>query len=242
MFDNTFDSYINEIQYNLPLTYEEEQDLKNQILNGSRKAKNELYERHLKFVVSVAKKYKNNFLELSDLISEGNYGMLVALEKFDYTKDVRFMTYAVYWIRHYINKALTDDSRTIRIPSNIVNEKDATEDDMPITCISINPYTNLDESGEFDILGEEIFNMNELIGDFDIVSKSSVINYLLSVLNSKEKEIITLYYGIGELGNRNLSEIGEILGLTKERVRQIKVTAIRKVKSKLMTLDMSIFE
>lgn len=237
MFNDTFDLYINDIKYNHVLTYEEEMDLKNQILNGSEEAKLELYNRHLKFVVSVAKTYKNTFLDINDLISEGNYGMLVALDKFDYTKDVRFMTYAIFWVKHYINTALTNDSRTIRYPSNIVNNKDAEIQ----SCVSLTILNNGDEDNHDDY-NEEISNTDSafIIDTEDGIDKE-MIKQILLTLTEREMDIITLYFGLDGFGSRNLREIGEILGITKERVRQIKVTAIRKLKSNITELNKSVF-
>lgn len=236
MFNDPYQSYINEIKINEVLTYEEEKDLKYKILNGSETAKLELYNRNLKFVVNIAKTYKNDFLDINDLISEGNLGMLVALEKFDYTRECRFMTYAVYWIRHYIHTALTNFSRTIRYPSNIVNNKES----EPIPgCVSINNFYNINESENNDEFEEvdKLIEIDQLPSNEASSFDKEVINEIMQVLNERESEIITLYYGLDGLGYRNLSEIGEILDITKERVRQLKFTALRKLKSNICSID-----
>ena len=237
MAKDIFEQYINDIKHNHVLTYEEERDLKNRILAGSEEAKIELYNRHLKFVVSVAKSYKNSFLDINDLISEGNYGMLVALDKFDYSKDVRFMTYAIYWVRHYINTALTNDSRTIRYPSNIVHNKD----NEIQSCVSISLLSNSDED-QNEEYNEDIANTSSafIIETEEGIDKEA-ISEVLKTLSERESDIMVLYYGLDGFGPRNLSEIGTLLGITKERVRQIKVTALRKIKSNISELNKSVF-
>ena len=120
--DGTINKYFKDVKKSELLTLEKEIELAIKIQNGDKKAVDLLVESNLKFVVSIAKEYQNQGLSLSDLISEGNYGLIKAAYKFDHTKGFRFISYAVWWIRQSIIQSLNDNSRIIRLPTNVINK------------------------------------------------------------------------------------------------------------------------
>ena len=120
--DETISAYMKDLSRIPLLTAEEEKELAQKAANGSRAAKNKLVNANLRFVIAIAKTYQNRGFELADLISEGNIGLMMAVDHFDVSKGYKFISYAVWWIRQSIQKALSDRSRAIRLPSNKVNE------------------------------------------------------------------------------------------------------------------------
>lgn len=217
------------------------------------KLKEELVVGNLRFVISIAKGYQSQGLDLMDLISEGNIGLIKAAERFDTNCDLKFISYAVWWVRQSILSSLNEDSRTIRIPSNIIQEiqkdnkqMDVERKDSSMTAESKILYTvpyciGLDNTinDEGDTLIDIIPNRNadnpeELLntGTDEIKMK---VHYMLSVLDEREKTIIERYYGLTGV-ECNLDELGEEFGCTKERVRQLRDKAIKKLRNESFTL------
>lgn len=229
MNNNTYLTYINEIKDFAPLTFEEEMDLRSKIINGCNNSKIELYQRHLKFVVHEAKKIYStniNFIELGDLINEGNIGLLIAIEKFKFEKDNRFMTYAVFHIKHQMLNLLKRDQQSIRLPLN--NDSDT----LP-KCYSLSSfYEPNDDDGTVELSIGDVED-NNLEDEFDM----SVIYELVDELNENEKLIIFNYFGLKQEKSLNLEEIGVLMSLSKERIRQIKDNALRKLRSKSYKLS-----
>lgn len=216
-------------------------------LTEKEKAKitDELIKGNLRFVISVAKQYQNQGLDLSDLISEGNLGLLKAIQSFDWSKNLRFISYAVWWIRQSIIQSLNENTRTIRLPSNIAqglskSKKDVDRkeynDKIAILPSVVNLDNEINEEGDtmIDIIQsdstdtpDQIFNTTDILKD--------KLMQILKKLDERERVIIEDYYGLS--GNeRTLEDIGEDFDLTKERVRQIKEKAVRRLRNECSSL------
>jgi RNA polymerase primary sigma factor len=245
--------YLKDIRKLKVMTPERERELADMILSGTlsseqRKAiEAELLEGNLRFVITVSKQYQNQGLELPDLIAEGNYGLLKAINNFDWSKKLRFISYAVWWIRQSILQSLNENSRTIRLPVNVVQEfqkakkeLDAAGVELPDKFVNL-PYTiNLDSplNEEGDTLMDVLNNPNAENADAglstDQVLKEKLIS-LLDILDNRERVIIEDYYGLsGSI--RTLEDIGNDFDLTKERVRQIKEKSLRKLRNECKDL------
>jgi RNA polymerase primary sigma factor len=204
--------------------------------------KKELLEGNLRFVITVSKQYQNQGLDLCDLISEGNYGLLRAIESFDWSKNLRFISYAVWWIRQSILQSLNEHARTIRLPVNVVQEFQRAKKDLETNGTELPdkfatlPYImNLDNplNEEGDTLMDVLNNPNADLADAnlttEVVLKEMLLN-TLDVLDERERTIVEDYYGISG-SNRTLEDIGKDFSLTKERVRQIKEKSLRKLRN-----------
>jgi RNA polymerase primary sigma factor len=257
--DDTISKYFKEIKKSKSLTPEQEVELAKRIKKGDQLAVDELVNANLKFVISIAKEYQGQGLTLSDLISEGNLGLIKAATRFDHTKGFKFISYAVWWVKQSIIQSLNDNSRVVRLPANIINkisklnkefgngedneselmseisEFDASLLNYPKTS-SLNQSVNEDGGEIIDlIIGDEIETESEVS---DIVKDE--LNNILSVLDERERMIIESYFGINSNHDgMTLEAIGDKYDLTKERIRQIKEKAIRKLRhntKKLQTL------
>jgi len=202
----------------------------------------ELLEGNLRFVISVAKDYQNQGISLSDLIAEGNYGLLKAIKNFDWNKGFRFISYAVWWVKQSILQCLNENARTIRLPVNIIQElhkqkkQVGKEIDVMDTKLALLPTTiNYDRpiNDEGDTLIDMLVNENaddpedSFKDEFNL--KTELVK-LMSGLDEREKNIIIDYYGLSGTP-MTLQEIGDELSLTKERVRQIKEKSLRKLRN-----------
>lgn len=255
--DDSISKYFKDVRKSNLLTPDQEVELAKRIKEGDKEAIDELVEANLKFVISIAKEYQGQGLSLSDLISEGNLGLVKAATRFDYTRGFRFISYAVWWIKQSIIQSLNDNSRMIRLPSNVINkisemkrniEKfeaenerepvfgdfDGLEDFIDISalpkCGSLNEVINEDGSELCEILEDKSNDIEESFYDVDAKIKEELDN-VLSLLSTREREIIECYYGINkDYDGMTLEAIGDKYGLTKERIRQIKEKAIRKIR------------
>lgn len=259
---DSLDKYLQEIGHEDLLSIDEEIELAQRIRNGDRKALEKLTKANLRFVVSVAKQYSNQGLSLSDLINEGNLGLIKAAEKFDETRGFKFISYAVWWIRQSILQAIAEQSRIVRLPLNQVgsankinqvlnkfeqeNERRpsineiAEQVDLPedkiIDVMKVNgkqvsvdaPYLD----GEDNSLLDYLPNTDSPSTDNELVMESlrEEISSALQALNERERQIIEAFFGINQT-EMTLEEIGDKFGLTRERVRQIKEKAIRKLRN-----------
>lgn len=205
--------YFDEIRPNEPMTLSEEKDVIEKIKNGDMRARDQLISANLKFVINVAKKYKNSGVPFSDIISAGNMGLLRALEKFDSEKGVKFITYAVFWIRTTISDFIKDYRS---------GTYDNSLEEIYETCDDINEFETRTNSVNED------FERNTL----DRYSRERVVENLMEGLMERERRILTLYFGLHGEREMNLEEISKELNITQERVRQIKDTSIRKMKYK----------
>jgi len=241
-------SYLTDIRKIKVMTPEREKELASIISSDECTDKQkeeihqELLEGNLRFVIKVAKQYQNQGLTLSDLIAEGNYGLMKAIENFDWGRNLRFISYAVWWIKQSILQSLNENSRTIRLPVNVVQdlhrakkEIQNTNKELDSKFTSLPTTTGLDNyiNDEGDTLMDLIVNSDSPSPDemFDTKGQlKSCLKDLMNVLDEREQIIINDYFGISGTA-KTLEEIGDYFGLTKERVRQIKEKALRKLRS-----------
>lgn len=222
------------------ISSKEREDLLKQLVLGN-----------LRFVISVAKNFQNQGLDLPDLISEGNIGLIKAAEQFDPKRKIKFISYAVWWIRQSIMSSLNDNSRTIRIPSNIIQEQqklkklffdeyENPEKLLEIPTLSIPKCVNLSTpiNDEGDELIDIIVNHDSFSPESYVINQDETkeqVRKLLDLLNEKEKIIITKYFGLDGV-ECNLEDLGEQFGCTKERIRQLKEKAMKKLRNESFTL------
>ena len=259
----SLDKYLQEIGREQLLPVEEEVELSQRIRKGDRRALDKLVRANLRFVVSVAKQYQNQGLSLPDLINEGNVGLIKAAEEFEETRGVKFISYAVWWIRQTILQALAEQSRIVRLPLNQVSavnkitkamtkfeqeyERKPSADELAELVNELpekisdslrasGRHVSVDApfiEGEENSLLDVMVNTDSPMADKGLVSESlsTEIDRALGVLNEREKQIIERSFGINNQPEMTLEEIGETFGLTRERVRQIREKAIRKLRA-----------
>lgn len=207
-------TYFNDIQNIRRLTRREEQILSEKIQKGDEQALNKLVYHNLRFVVHIAKNYRNNNVPFADIISEGNLGLIRAAHKFDSTKGVKFISYAVWWIKNSINECIEKYNRD--------NETLSYDD------YTINKCTDLDN--KFEQINEDF---EEKINN--IQSRKDAIESLMKCLHEREIKILTLFFGLNGGREMTLEEVGKEMCLTNERVRQIKDSALSKLKCEVLT-------
>lgn len=258
----SLDKYLQEIGKVDLLTADEEVVLAKKIKAGDQKALAKLTQANLRFVVSVAKQYQNQGLSLSDLINEGNTGLIKSAQRFDETRGFKFISYAVWWIRQSILQALAEQSRIVRLPLNRVGslnkisrtfsqleqkyEREPTTEELAeVLDLSINevsdtmkvsgrhvsvdaPFVQGEENSLLDVLE----NNSEEKPDDELMNDSlrTEIQRSLTALTEREADVISLYFGLNGKHPLTLEEIGARFQLTRERVRQIKEKAIKKLR------------
>lgn len=254
--------YLREIGKNRSLHSSEEAEMAVKIRKGDKKALERLVKANLRFVVSVARNYQNQGLPLSDLINEGNLGLIRAAKRFDEKKNFKFISYAVWWIRQAILQALAEQSRIIKLPLNrvgtihkigktqgkleqkyrrlpnvkeIARELDIDENDVRETIKIGNSHMSLDaplQQGNDSRLMDLLTDDNQERPDDSVLEMSlqEEINRTLDTLSEREKEVVKMYFGIGEETSHTLEEIGQRFNLTRERARQIKEKALNRLK------------
>ncbi len=257
--------YLKEINRIPMISHEEENELALKAKAGDKRAREKLINSNLRFVVTVAKKYQGQGLPLEDLINEGNLGLLTALEKFEPEKGYHFISYAVWWIRQSILKAVCEKSRAVRLPLNRANElfqiqkiqktliHESGSSDVSVDDIAAESGLEPDLIRDLLAVSREMVSFDapvaskgeisdSKVGDFieddkmgpeEEVMQASLkedVETLLSTLTEKERDIIILRFGLHDTKPMSLKEIGDLYGLTKERIRQIEKRAIEKMK------------
>lgn len=260
--DEPIKMYLREIGQISLLNAEEEIELSKRACEGDPKAVKKLVESNLRLVVSIAKKHTKRGLKLMDLIQEGNIGLMKAVKKFEYKKGFKFSTYAHWWIRQSITRAIADQGRTIRIPVHMVetmnklkkearsyvqkNGKEPTPDELSsILGISIEKVKSILEinnepvSLETPIGSEEESELKDFVEDnkaenpFEVTNKNIIkeqISKILGTLSEREEKVLKLRYGLEDGCTRTLEEVGQLFLVTRERIRQIEVKALRKLR------------
>jgi RNA polymerase primary sigma factor len=260
--DDPVRMYLKEIGRVPLLTAEEEVRLAKRIEAGEEEAKRELAEANLRLVVSIAKRYVGRGMLFLDLIQEGNLGLIKAVEKFDYRKGYKFSTYATWWIRQAITRAIADQARTIRIPVHMVEtinklirvqrqllqeygreplpEEIAKE--MGITVERVREILKVAQepvSLETPIGEEEDSHLGDFIEDEDAPAPAEAAGYqllkeqleeVLDTLTNREEKVLRLRFGLTDGRARTLEEVGQVFGVTRERIRQIEAKALRKLR------------
>lgn len=246
-------SYLKDIRKLTVMTPERERELSKRMLsdnitdNEKVEIKKEILEGNLRFVITVSKQYQNQGLDFPDLIAEGNYGLMKAIENFDWSKKLRFISYAVWWVRQSILQSLNENARTIRFPVNVVQELhkakkelDNANVELPEKFVNL-PYTvNLDSplNEDGDTLMDILNNPNADLADANMNTEQTLKDMLicmLDVLDERERVIVEDYFGLSG-STRTLEDIGNDFDLTKERVRQIKEKALRKLRNETSSL------
>ena len=258
----SLDKYLHEIGKVELLCAEEEVEIAKRIRSGDVEALNRLVKANLRFVVSVSKQYQNQGLTLSDLIDEGNLGLIKAAMRFDETRGFKFISYAVWWIRQSVLQALAEQARIVRLPLNkigsinkinrafseleqkferepsvleIAQALELAPDDVKDAINNSGKAVSMDaplSTDEETNLYDVITNTEALSPDKGLLTDSlkKEIERVLSTLTAREANIIRLYYGLNGKHAHTLEEIGEQFSLTRERVRQIKEKAIKRLK------------
>ncbi len=260
--DDPVRMYLKEIGQVRLLSAEEEIELAQRVTEGDQEAKNKLTEANLRLVVSIAKKYSGRGLHILDLIQEGNTGLIRAVDKFDWTKGNKFSTYATWWIRQAITRAIADQARTIRVPVHMVEvinkatrcnrkvvqelgreptvEEIAAELNLPVEKIIEANRTAADTlSLDTPVGDEEDTSIGSFVedertpGPADATSNAMLAEALKEILNTlteREADVLRMRFGMYDGRTHTLEEVGQIFGVTRERIRQIENKAIRKLR------------
>jgi RNA polymerase primary sigma factor len=261
--DVSLQTYFQEIGNSQPLSREKEAELAERIAAGDGRAREELAEANLLFVVTVAKKYRNRGMSFSELISAGNVGLMTAVDRFDATRGFKFISYAVWWIRQSIQQALAEDSRTVRLPINRISllhkiartrqqlgdakegeprdEEIAAALDLSITevrdtMLSGRRAVSLDravfDEDEDSTLLKRLADDEQERPDETITRNSSQkqLEMVLNDLDEREHSIVQSYFGLDGSEPMTLEQIGNRMGLTRERIRQLKERAFSKLR------------
>ena len=260
--DDPVRMYLKEIGQVKLLSAEEEVELAKRVSQGDQEAKNKLTEANLRLVVSIAKKYSGRGLHILDLIQEGNTGLIRAVDKFDWTKGNKFSTYATWWIRQAITRAIADQARTIRVPVHMVEvinkatrcnrklvqelgreptvEEIAKELGLPVEKIIEANRTAADTlSLDTPVGDEEDTSIGSFVedertpGPADATSNAllaEALKEILGTLTEREADVLRMRFGMYDGRTHTLEEVGQIFGVTRERIRQIENKAIRKLR------------
>ena len=225
-FTETVRVYYDDLKKYKPLTKAKERRLLKKCKKGNLKAKNEILEANLRFVFDIAKHYTGRGVPISELISDGNMGLLRAIDKFDESKDVKFISYAVWWIRQAMLESIKKRNAISFVEIEPNTDNDSSMDKKLIEDDEDDVSFNNDFSNENDEKSREV---NE--------NQRNIITNLIGTLSDRERDIVENYYGINDKKELTLTDIGKKYNLSSERVRQIKLNAIRKLRSKILLYD-----
>lgn len=227
-FTETVRVYYDDLKKYRPLTKAKERRLLKKCKKGNLKAKNEILESNLRFVFDIARHYTGRGVPISELISDGNMGLLRAIEKFDESKDVKFISYAVWWIRQAMLESIKKKNAInfVEIEPNTDNDasmdKKLIEDDEDDVSFN-NDFSNENDEKEMEIK----------------IEQKNIVIKLLNVLDERERDVIESYYGINDKKELTLTDIGKKYNLSSERVRQIKKKGLMKLRTKMLLLNYS---
>lgn len=260
--DEPIKMYLREIGQIPLLNHEEEIEYAKKSAEGDIEASKKLVESNLRLVVSIAKKHTNRGLKLLDLIQEGNIGLMKSVEKFEYTKGYKFSTYATWWIRQAITRAIADQGRTIRIPVHMIETinkikkesriylqetgRDASPEIIaerlnmePEKVKTILEMNQEPISLETPVGSEEDSELGDFVEDHKTTSPYEAtnisilreeLNAVLGTLSQREEQVLRHRYGLDDSSPKTLEEVGKIFNVTRERIRQIEVKALRKLR------------
>ena len=257
--------YLQQISDIPLLSFDEEKTLATRIATGDTEATNTLVEHNLRLVVSIAKKYMGCGLSLLDLIQEGNIGLIKAAEKYDAAKGFRFSTYATWWIRQTISRALSDQSRAIRIPANVAELTGKIKKVSNTLTQKLGRAPTEEEIA--DAIGIEVdkvrvaMDMSQAVSSLDVAvgddddttvgdlqpdnhaenpmtklvaeANREIIETVFATLSDREAKVLRLRFGLESDQPRTLEQVGQELGVTRERIRQIETKALRKMRNPL---------
>lgn len=260
--NDVINAYFNDLKQFPLLSRDEERLVANKVAAGDRIAREKMIVSNLKLVVKIAKHYLNRGVPFQDLIEEGNIGLIRAVEKFNVSKGCKFSTYATYWIRQSIERAIANQANLIRIPLHVTNdiinmlkynreltsklEREPSISELAekmgvperyvrklklMTRKNLSLETSLNDSSVqslMDVLKDD--NANAPAATVERHDEEELIDDWLQNLSNVEKEVISLHFGLHKILPRTLEEIGDKLGLTRERIRQIEVKALEKLK------------
>lgn len=260
--NDSLERYLHDVAQEEMITPEQEVELARRIKLGDTEALEKMTRANLRFVVSVAKQYQNQGLALSDLINEGNIGLIKAAQRFDESKGFKFISYAVWWIRQSIMQALVEHSRMVRLPLNKIGsytkinkimirfeqnfEREPSKEELAeILNVSVRDVEEMlkgmtrhtsmdapvgeDEKATMADLTEDVHSRT-VMDDLYNESLKEEVKEILKTMNPRESAILSCYFGVNGEEQMGLDEIGKRFHLTKERVRQIKEKAIRKLR------------
>ena len=225
MEDSALNRYLDEIGKGQLLSDEEERALSARILQGDQRALSKLVEANLRFVVTIARQYKGQGLSMEDLVSEGNLGLMKAAGRFDATKGVRFVNYAVVHVRQAIEKAIEQQTGLYKVPKDVKDEITARQLSMPLSVDA-----PLGHRANLSLLSV-LVNRDAPLADERIHSEAieDAVEFALGSLDARESRVVNAFYGIGQ-EHETMAEIAEDMELKRERVRQIRDKAIRKLR------------
>ena len=224
MEDSALNRYLDEIGKEQLLTNEEERQLAERIAKGDSRALSKLVEANLKFVVTVARQYKGKGVAMEDLVSEGNIGLMKAAAKFDASKGVRFVNYAVVHIRQAIEKAIDQQGGLYQVPKDVKQDL-ARQQSIPLSVDApLGHRTNMS-------LLSVLVNKDAPLADERVHSEAieDAIEYALGTLNERERRVVNAFFGIDQ-EHETMAEIAEDMDLKRERVRQIRDKSVRKLR------------
>lgn len=226
-FVRTVQTYYDDLKLYKPISRAKERKLIRASKKGNLKAKNELLTSNLRFVFDVARKYSGRGLPISDLISEGNLALIRAIDKFDEKRDVKFISYAVWWVK----QAMIESIKKEKVLKNVSFDEEYSDEAFE------NP-TMFDKEDEYICTNDTYFSNEKDEEDKELTENQiRMLESVMCVLGEREKDVIESFYGFNGNKQMTLLELGKKYNISSERVRQIKLTAIRKLRTKVMEME-----
>ena len=261
-YQDSMDQYLNDIRDIELLSKEEEYELMKEVKDGNEDAMDMFILHNLRLVIAIAKKYVNKGIPINDLIQEGNIGLIRAAEKFDLSKDIKFSTYATWWIKQKIRRAITNQVRMIKIPDHLFHRSIKLNDELYLSqgksakelqentnlskrqfndlllvsgpTLSLNAQSSLYDST--DELSDSISDDSSSLNTENLIEQQDLkekIFDLIESLSEREQTVVTLRYGLTDGKVRTQKEVGSFLGVSAERVRQIESAALLQLRAQI---------